>query len=96
MTRQKIKVKKGKVGIFTALNVPISNKDIFESLLTQKFKEYPQITDVIENLWNDDEFSNEEIIILLIGIGRAQAQTEIKNKTDKAMSDLFKNLKGGQ
>jgi len=90
MTRTKVKVSKTKSGIYTALGLKESKTKELEILLLDLFAKHPQISSVCEELWNREDLSDQEVIICLIGIGRGQAQTEIKQQTENSLSDLMK------
>jgi hypothetical protein len=95
--RNKIKLaKKGKCGIYQALG--IKNTKIFEleSMLLKLCTDNPQLSDVCVELWNDKKLNDVEVIVSLIGIGRALQKKEFQDMSANILGNVLKKINGSR
>lgn len=95
MDRKTIKTKKDNqdISLYDGLIISLSKKPILESYLTNLMGKYKSIHKVIEHVWNDSQNNNKDVIMCLIGIGRAQAQHEMIEQQKNIISSILKRVK---
>lgn len=88
--RKKLKTRpdSNRVNLWKGLNVDENKREEYNSYLRGLFSKYKTIHKVVENIWNDKNLEDNEVCILLIAVGRGQAQSEMIEESKKALRGL--------